>query len=185
MTPRVFLQQMWGAHRWPLMGLSLLIVANVILALSLQLHLVPSVNEREQLLSRRTLEHRSGIDTSPMQQFVEGEKNLAAFLERIPPHREFTGLIVELQQLANRASLELAQINYSNELDKTSNQLRYQLTFTVNGNYRAVKQFIHSLEQSPRLIIIKQIGLQGVGQAGGTDVRLQLNLETFFRSELS
>jgi Tfp pilus assembly protein PilO len=161
----------------------MLLLANVILALSLQLHLVPSLNESERLLNRRSMEQRNGTDSSPAQQFIQGEKDLTSFRERIPSHREFTGLIVELQQLADTAGLELTQISYRNELDKAGDRLRYQLTFSVSGQYRAIKQFVHSLEQSPRLIIIQQIGLQGMGQSGSTDVRLQLSLETFFRPE--
>jgi len=116
-----------------------------------------------------------------VQQFVQGEKDLAAFRERIPPHREFTGLLLELQELADHAGLELARISYRHEQDSDNQLLRYQLAFTLAGSYRDVKQFVHALEQSPRLFILQQVGLQGVEQEGWTDVRLQLDLETFFR----
>ena len=56
------------------------------------------------------------------------------------------------------------------------------MSFTLEGRYRDIKQFVHLLEQSPRLISIGQIGLQGVGkEAADTNVRLQLTLETYFR----
>lgn len=181
MTPAMFLRQLWGGYRWLLLLLALLILANVAVALLLQLALVPTVTQRERLLITRQAEQHSDAGTSPVQQFIQGEQQLAAFQAKIPPHQEFTGLIVELQAMAGKAGLELDQVSYRHERDQNNGLLRYQLTFTVNGPYRAVKQFVHALEQSPRLIIIQQVGLQGSEQPGGTDVRLQLNLETFFR----
>lgn len=185
MTAAIFVRQLWVGYRWPLLLLTLLILANVAVALLLQLALVPTVTQRERLLISRQAEQHSGVGSSPVQQFIEGEQQLAAFHARIPAHREFTGLIVELQGLAGKAGLELDQISYRHERDQDSSLLRYQLTFTVNGPYRAIKQFVHTLEQSPRLIIIQQVGLQGVDQPGGSDVRLQLNLDTFFRPGMS
>ena len=57
--------------------------------------------------------------------------------------------------------------------------MRFELNFNVSGEYEQVKRFIHSLEQSSRLLAIKQIGLQG---ADDKAVSLRLNLETYFRS---
>jgi Tfp pilus assembly protein PilO len=181
MAPALFLRQLWGGYRWPLLLLTVLILANVAVALLLQLALVPTVTQRERLLISRQSEQHGEVGTSPVEQFINGERQLAAFHERIPAHREFTGLIVELQGMAGKAGLELDQISYQHERDQDNALLRYQLTFTVNGPYRAIKQFVHTLEQSPRLIIIQQVGLQGADQPGGSDVRLQLNLDTFFR----
>jgi Tfp pilus assembly protein PilO len=122
---------------------------------------------------------------SPAQLFVQGERDLTTFREKIPSHHEFTGLIVELQSVAEEAGLDLNQITYAHEQEKDSDLLRYKLNFTLEGSYSDIKQFVHALEQSPRLIIIEQIGLQGVGQDRDTDVRLQLNLEAFFRAGVS
>ncbi|NJC88753.1 MAG: hypothetical protein FIB02_09570 [Desulfuromonas sp.] len=187
MPPIEFLRQLWFGHRVLLSAVGLILLANIALGLTLQQYLVPTVNEREQQLIQQQAELRGGSVTgdSPAQLFAQGEKDLGAFRAKIPTHREFTGLIVELQNLADEAGLDLAQINYNHEQEKDSDLLRYTLTFTLEGSYNAVKQFVHALEQSPRLISIKQIGLQGVGQESGTDVRLQLSLETFFRAGVS
>ena len=56
--------------------------------------------------------------------------------------------------------------------------LQFSLNFNVMGNYEQIKKFVHSLEQSVRLITIKQISLQGADADG---VNLRLSLETFFR----
>jgi len=162
-----------------------LLLANLALGVTLRLYLVPTVSEREQLVIRRQAELRSGGGDSPAQLLAQGEKDLAAFSEKIPPHREFTGLIVELQGLAEEAGLDLDQVSYKPVQEKESDLLRYTLTFTVVGGYRDIKQFIHALEQSSRLMILRQIGLQGVDEDTATDVRLQMSLETFFRPGVS
>lgn len=187
MSPADFARQLWSGHRMLLCTVGLMLLVNVALGVMLQKYLVPTVNEREQQLLLRQSELRSGsvAGDSPAQLFAQGEKDLAAFREKIPAHRQFTGLIVELQNLADEAGLDLAQITYGHEREKDSDLLRYKLAFTLEGSYRDIKQFIHALEQSPRLIIIEQIGMQGVGQDRDTDVRLQLSLETFFRAGVS
>jgi len=186
MLPVMVMRQLWAGHRWPLSAVGLLLLANLVLSLVLRSYLVPTVSQREQQLIGRQAELRGGgSGGSPVQQFVQGEKDLAAFRGKIPLHREFTGLIIELQDLADAAGLDLAQVSYRHDLDSANQLMRYQLAFTIAGSYRAVKQFVHALEQSPRLVIIQQIGLQGVEEEQATDVQLQLTLETFFRSGAS
>lgn len=185
MSPVDFLRQLWSGHRLLLSAVGLLLVANLILGLLLKLYLVPTVNERERQLIQLQDELRGGGGDSPAQLFAQGEKDLAVFNEKIPPHQEFTKLIMELQELADEAGLDLDQINYDHNQEKGSDLLRYKLTFKLDGNYGDLKSFIHSLEQRPRLIIINEIGLQGAGRSGDTNVSLQLSLETFFRAGVS
>lgn len=180
MSPVDFLRQLWTGHRVPVCAVALLLLTNLAVGLTLQQYLVPTVSEREQQVIRRQSDLRSGGGDSPVQLLAQGEKDLATFREKIPSHREFTGLIVELQSLADEAGLDLDQVSYKPDREKGSDLLRYTLTFTLVGSYRDIKQFVHALEQSSRLIILRQIGLQGDGE-GDTDVRLQLSLETFFR----
>ena len=181
MSPGDFLKQLWAGHRVLLSTVAVLLAANIFAGMALQMYLVPTVSQREQELIRRQAELRSGGGDSPAQLYAQGEKDLATFRGKIPPHREFTRLIAELHNLADAAGLDLNQVSYRPEESKESKLLSYTLSFTVVGSYREIKQFIHALEQLPRVIVLRQIGLQGVGQEGDTDVRLQLSLETFFR----
>ena len=105
-------------------------------------------------------------------------QDLSKFQQAVPDYQEFTGLIEELLVLSGRARLNITQISYSSETLEKTPLLKFNLNFNVVGDYEQVKKFIHSLEQSVRLITIKQISLQG---ADGDGVNLRLNLETFFR----
>lgn len=183
MTPLDFFRQLWSGHRVLLSAAGLLLLVNLVLGLVLKLYLVPTVNARERQLIQLQGELRGGgSGDSPAELFAQGERDLAAFREKIPPYQEFTKLIVELQELADEAGLDLDRISYEHKQGKDSDLLRYALTFTLEGDYGSLKQFIHALEQLPRLIVINEINLQGAGRSTDTDVRLQLSLETFFRA---
>lgn len=182
MTPATFFRELWSGHRLLMTVVGVLLLGNLLVMGVLQQYLVPRVNSREERLIRVQAEVRGGQTTadSPEQLFARGEQDLALFREKIPPYRDFTGLLGDLQEIAGASGLEIDRIAYKYDQDKALRQLRYSLAFAVTGSYRDVKLFIHAIEQSPRLLSIQQIGLQEVRQADLPQVRLQLNLETYF-----
>lgn len=182
MQPLLLARELWRGHRLGVIIVAAMLLLNVGVALGLQRYLVPTVDQREQLLIRRQAEIRGGEagSESPALLYAQGARDLVEFNGKIPPHREFTGLINELHQLAEEAGLDLTQVSYGHKEEK-NNLLRYTLGFGVAGEYAEVKQFIHALEQSPRLMLIEQINLTGADRDGGTEVRLQLSVATFFQ----
>lgn len=178
------LSQLWAVSRGLLLVLLGLLLANLALYAALDLQLVPRIADQERLFIQRQAEvrqllHNQGEGAgSPEQLFVLALQDLAQFREEIPDYREFTGLIEELLVLAGRANLDITQISYQPEELPKSDLLRYDLSFNVTGEYEQVKKFIHALEQSERLLAIRQIGLQGAPVEG---VSLRVRLETYFR----
>lgn len=182
MEPRLLIRELWRAHRPGVIIVGMLLLGNIGLAVGLQNFLVPAVDAREQLLIRRQAELRSGGDSeAPALIYAQGEKDLAEFNKQIPPYREFTGLIKELHAMAADAGLDLTQISYSRKEEKDA-LLRYTLGFNLAGKYADLKKFAHLMEQSPRLMLIEQISLQGGGRDETSEVRLQLTVATFFRA---
>jgi type IV pilus assembly protein PilO len=182
-------REIWHIHRKLLFLISALLVCNVLFYVVLQQFFVPRVVEREQSFIRKQSEARQllrqsgGFADTPGQLFNQAQRDIAEFFKVIPEHRDFTGLIDELLMLAYRADLTIAQISYNPKVLKKVDLLQYELSFTVNGRYEQVKKFIHSLEQSPRIMGIQQINLSSVGEAGQAEVGVRLNLETVFHSE--
>ena len=182
---RELANQLWKTHRGILLTLVALLVANVLLLVTLEQLVVSRVMEQESLFLKRQAEvrqllrNRGGAATSPLQLFVLANQDLSSFNQAVPDYQEFTGLIEELLVLSGQARLDINQISYSSAQLKDSSLLKFNLSFNVVGSYEQVKKFIHSLEQSVRLITIQQISLQSVE---GDDVNLRLNLETFFRA---
>lgn len=184
MSPRDFFRQLWAGQRLLVSVVVLLLVLNLAAWLTLQLYLAPTVTAGEQHMLQRQAELRGEASSSdtPAQRLADGDRDLGIFRGKIPAYREFTGLLTELEEMAGQAGLEFGHVTYKNEQATDLDLLRYTLNFTLAGGYRDIKQFVHALEQSSRLMVLREIGLQGGGQDNDeTEVRLQLSLETFFR----
>jgi type IV pilus assembly protein PilO len=182
-------RQLWDTRRWTLIVLAALLLVNIGFLIVMQEVLAPKVYEREQFFMQRQTEvrqllrKRSGAANTPEQKFIQARHGLNVFHEMIPEHREFTGLIEELLELAGKSRLDLTQISYQHEKEKKSGLLHYTLAFSVNGDYEQIKRFIHLLEQSPRLITLSTVGLKSEKKDDKPGVSLRLNLETYFRGE--
>ncbi len=179
-------EQLWKFHRGTLMLFGALLIVNLLLFVALEQWVAPQVTEQEShFLQRQTevrqlVRNKGGSAKNPQQHCLLASQDLSRFYQAIPDYRDFTGLIEELLVLSNRARLDITQISYAPEELKESPLLKFSLNFNVAGNYEQIKKFIHSLEQSVRLITIRQIGLQSADADG---VNLRLSLETFFQPQ--
>lgn len=183
------IRELWqGQRRW-LLVVGLLLVINLSFYVVLQQFLVPKVIEREQRFfqrqdqARQLLRESGGLADTPEQHYVKSRQDIARFQSIVPPYDDFTGLIDELLVLAYRSNLNIRQITYDTEELQSVSLRQYDLAFTVNGSFANLKQFIHALEQSPRIMAIRQIALNTSDQASGQDVSLRLNLQTLFQLE--
>lgn len=185
MRLRQLLEQLWKSQRGGLLFLAVLLAMNLLVLLGIEQFLAPRVAEQEgRFLQRQTevrllLHNRGGVAQTPEQLFVLASQDLSRFQQTIPDYQDFTGLIEELMVLADQARLNISQITYGAEELKGAPLLQLSLSFNVAGEYEQIKQFIHSLEQSVRLLSIRQLSLQRADDQG---VDLRLNLETVFRA---
>lgn len=178
----------WKMNRtFPLMIGGLLIL-NIAVYLVISLATSPQLDALErQLIQQQSSQRqiRAGAAAqNPVQAYRQGEADLEKFGAAIPSRSEFTALIGEIFSLADRAGLVIDSIGYDPKEIAGQNLLRYGFSFSVKGDYGQVKRFIHSLEQSERLIVIDDLALSG-GKAGAAQVELRLRLATFFRTEAS
>jgi Tfp pilus assembly protein PilO len=173
----------WTAHRGLLIFLVVLLVGNIALLTVSERVLAPRVAEQESRFMKKQTEVRNLLRTkgssarSPEHLYLLGKQDLSAFFQKVPQYDEFTALIEELIVLADRSDLEIEEINYSFDKADANNLLGLKLNFDVSGDYGQVKEFVHFIEQSVRLIVIEQISLQG---QAGDEVNLRLALETYF-----
>ena len=174
---------LWDSHRSALLLLAALLVLNVVMYSVIEKLVVPRVMaEESRFLKRQTevrnvLHNQASAATSPEQLYLLGRQDLSKFHQTIPPYQEFTALIEELLVLSNDAELNIEQISYRSEMMKDSPLLKLDLNFSVSGNYADIKKFVYSLEQSVRLLAIKQISLQSESSEA---VNVRLSLETYF-----
>ena len=177
--------QLWGSHRRSLLLLGVLLVLNLLLYATIEQFVAPRVAEQKshflkrQAEVRQLLRNQGGATNTPEQAYLMAVEDLTKFRQIIPDYQEFTGLIEELLVLSNNAGLNITRIGYNSVQLEESELMQLDLKFNVAGDYDQIKRFIHSLEQSTRLIAIKQVGLQSANDEG---VNLRLNLETYFRT---
>jgi len=186
MVSRDLFQQFWDAHRGTLVALVVLLVLNLVLIATLNSYLLPRVAEEEDHFVKRQIEVRNilrkqgGQVKTPEHQFVIAQQDLGEFWEVVPDYESFTDLISELERLSKSAQLELTQVSYKAESITQNSLLRFDLNFNLTGEYEQLKKFIHSLEQSRRLITIREVSLRSAEQGV---VSLRLKMETYFHPE--
>ncbi len=176
----------WKASRAGAIAVGGLLVLNLALYLALSRYFAPALEELERtyIQKQEQVRHQgpgSGAPRTAGEYVRRSRSDLETFRQAIPPQEDFTELIGEIFGLAGQAGLNIAQVKYDPKLIEKQPLLRYGLDFSVTGDYRQLKKFVFSLEQSPRIVAIDEIALQGVGTVAG-QVDLKIRLSTIFRT---
>jgi type IV pilus assembly protein PilO len=113
---------------------------------------------------------------------VRADQQLTRFYNEVLPHdqagaRRITYL--RLARLADQANLRHERRSFSPEVDEDSALARLDMTITLNGQYRDVRRFIHSLETSPEFIVIEGVSLTQAER--DEPLSLALKLATYYR----
>lgn len=109
------------------------------------------------------------------------EQMEALYRDRLSTERNrFTAVTSEVRELARRAGLEPTAMSYpSEEIEDYGLRNRY-FTFSVEGTYIELRQFINLLELTPSFITLEQVRLS---DDEGTRLRIELTLSTLFVEE--
>jgi hypothetical protein len=87
-----------------------------------------------------------------------------------------TSLIREVKDLAERAGLRLTAIGYPDRELEDYGLIDRSIVFSVNGDYRKLRQFVNFLELSDSFVILQSIQVSG----GSNELGLSLELATLF-----
>ena len=180
----------WGQNR----GMSLVVLVFALLNLGVYLgqtlildHKLATVRtevlERQQAL--RSLQQQKNAGSMPVSAVTQVESELTQFRQLIPLEKGLSGLIGDLFKYASSSKLDIKQITYSHERDEDLDLLSYTLKFSVKGDYKQLKKFIHLMEESDRILIISDIALSG-GKRNKEkidEVSLQIQVKTYFRGD--
>ncbi len=135
-----------------------------------------------QQLAAASLEYRGARATLEGRQRTD--KQLATFYVDVLPHDQAAArriTYLKLAQLAREANLDYQQRSIVQEHQKGSTLSRLTLTMGLEGDYRDIRQFIHTLETSPEFIVIQGISL-GKPADGKKPLTLALTLATYYRA---
>jgi type IV pilus assembly protein PilO len=148
----------------------------------------PELVATKQDLNRLEIElrqQRQRIDEGGGADIAGLAVELQNFYQQVPQPEGLGDFIGQLYQLATDAGIDIDQVSYAIKTLEELPLFAYQLSFSVSGEYRELKKFIHLLENSPSLIIVDQITLDSAGQKATGSVRLQIQVQTFFREATS
>ena len=113
-----------------------------------------------QQLAAASLDYRAARATMEGRQHTD--KQLDQFYVDVLPHdlaaaRRITYL--KLSQLARDGNLDYAQRAISPEHTKGSTLSQLVLTISLDGDYRDIRAFIHTLETTSDFIVVRSVGL--------------------------
>jgi len=116
----------------------------------------------------------------------QADSALVKFYKDVLPTDQSVALrltFTRLAQLAQQANVKLEHGNNAVVKVKGSSLAKVTTTYTLTGDYRAVRQFIYSLETAPEFIVLENVTLSSPNEAQQSGA-LGMNLEiaTYFRS---
>jgi Tfp pilus assembly protein PilO len=86
-----------------------------------------------------------------------------------------------LAALAAQSRLEYERGKYEPIVERGSRLTRLSVEMDLRGSYSDIRAFVHTLETAPEFVVIDGMALSE-GFAGESDVRLSLELSTYFRN---
>lgn len=92
-------------------------------------------------------------------------------------HR-MTSVLRAIGGAARDAGMLPSGFSYSIQDDKKSGSMRFQTSFSVEGDYQQVKQLLSSLQASPQFLIIDSISFKGEEDARSQNLAIRLQVST-------
>lgn len=145
-------------QKWRLVAVVLtLILLNVVLSLVISVYQLPALAEMQARWSalRRQAAGSGQVDANALYQ--QGTVDLEKLQERIPDKREFVRILNDVLDAAANNAVEIEGISYKPSKLKEEPLLSYQLSFSVNGSYAAVKSYLSDLQSNPELMVIDTV----------------------------
>ncbi len=93
-----------------------------------------------------------------------------------------TQVIAEVKRMARVSGVRTSGFRYPGEVLEEFQLVRRSIVFSVEGSYKELRRFIHSLERSDQFLILEEIGVSDGGR-DGSDIRVSFSVSTLFSSE--
>jgi type IV pilus assembly protein PilO len=177
-------QTLWGENRAKMLVLLLMILLITGIQLLLAYWTEPKLDTTLALLKQARIEKQQEdqrLAAGGGAEVTGLAEDLEKFYQQIPDQTGLGKFIGRLYSYAESAEIDIAQITYVAKPVIGTDLLGYQLTFSVSGSYQQIKKFIHQLETSPSLLILDRLALGEERKDKQEVVRLQMQLQTFFR----
>ncbi len=168
-------------QKWRLLSvILLLLLLDVTLSVLVSAYQLPRVADLQTKWSALRLQAaRSGkVDAAALHR--QGAADLEELKTRIPQKREFAAIINELLEAAADSSVEISTISYKPVQIKEYALFSYQLSFSVKGDYAAVKSYLADLQNNPELIVVDAVTFSNSDQFA-EEVTMNLHVTVYLR----
>lgn len=113
-----------------------------------------------------------------------GEDLRVLYTERLAPKRErLTSVLAHVRELARRAGLEPESITYPETTLAEQGLEKLSFVFSVQGDFRSLRQFVSLLEASDEFLALEQIGVSEASGATASNLQVRLTISTMFTLE--
>jgi len=93
--------------------------------------------------------------------------------------RRMIDIQLEVARLAEQFRVNLARIQYENEVLAEEGLERFAMTVPLQGGYGSLRRFLQAVERSDKFLVIERVALAEGGE-GGALLDLNITLATYF-----
>lgn len=169
-------------------GLGVLLLADVGLGvLSWQLAAAPKISDQEVAqranqvkLLKADIDRVEKIRKDLPQTVADFNRFEKSFLPASTGYSVVTG---EMGELAKKAGLRMQGISFHQAEIKGRPLLEIQMDAQVSGDYQGVVKFLNGLQRSQDVYVVDSLALATEAQGNANEIRVNLHMRTYFRSE--
>jgi len=162
--------------------LGLLVLANLALAVCLSVWLTPELERVQSDWFAKRQEQAAGQKLKAADRYRSGNRDLAAFRQRLIPKSGFPAFLSDLFQTARNNSLQLKSVSYKPAVVKEEAVVAYGIEVTVAGRYAAVKSFLADLARYPQIVTLDSVVLSNSSRTEEA-VELKVLLTAYLKQE--
>jgi len=131
---------------------------------------------QKRALVTQTRQHASAVEKGRS----DGDQFLGQYF--LPRRSAYTALLTELDAAASASGIKPRETSYSTDLIEGSDTLSVMaITANFEGTYHDIMAFVHSIDASPRLLIIDS--LTAAPLQGSNSLAVSLKMDAFVREE--
>jgi hypothetical protein len=175
-------------HRRALIPVGIVLVINIVVLVAVVMPMRRSVESGESQANESAAALGAAVaDLKDAEAMRDGQSQADKDLERfygevLPTNfaaaRRMTGL--KLAQLARSNDVSLLRGAATPELLRNSPLERLGVSYSLEGDWEDVRQFIYEIETGPDFIVIDNVGL-AEGEGGTAPLSLELEISTYYR----
>lgn len=180
-------RDIWRRHLWWWLPAVVFVAVNLVFVLAYQLIYAEQVQGLgEELEAQEARLDQARAETEELEQVVRvaranQEELRTLYVDRFASERRrFTAATAEVRDLARRAGLDPAAIQYPEEELEDFGLVKRLIAFRVEGSYGELRQFVNLLELTSSFITLEQVNLS---QGEGERLAITLTLSTLFTDE--